>query len=255
MCGKWKASGLRIAVMVLAVAVWAVGSSAADWPEPPPAHLETYDDLHDWAKTSSGHGGALSALGPGEKGLYYASRRHSRRSESTDSAVYRYEGVSGGYRLVFYLPWEPYAKRLGHVRDGALVISQWSASQPDTHEISVPLTIWSATPRSFTRNNDSMFGRDLQGFPDEATQSVTREAALEIARERLSDEGLRVHALQLRRSKRWGVVWCVESKRPATEQASSSTRSIVIDGNTGEVLNDINWMWFIESTGSGFTWF
>ena len=255
MCEKWKVNALRMVVVVLTGAAWTVGASAADWPEPPPAHFETYDDLDDWVKTSSGHGGALSALGPGEEGLYYAGRRQSRASESTDSAVYRYEGVSGGYRLVFYLPWEPYAKRLGHARDGALVISQWSASQPDTHEMSVPLSMLSATPRPLTRYDDPMFGRDLQGFPDEATQSVTREAALEIARERLSDEGLRVHALQLRRSKRWGVVWCVESRRPATSQASDSTRFIVMDADTGEVLNDINYQWFIESTGGGFKWF
>ena len=252
---KLRVSGLRTAVVVLVLVAWAVTCSAADRPEPPPAHFETYDALHDWAQTSSGHGGALSALGPGERGLYYVGRRHSRTSESTDSAVYRYEGLSGGYRLVFYLPWEPYAKRLGHLRDGDLVISQSSASHPDTQEIAVPLKLLSATPRPLTRENDPMFGRDLQGFPDEAAQSMSREAALGIAREKLSDEGMQVHALQLRHSKRWGSVWCVHSERPAPPQGSPSTRFIVIDADTGEVLNDIYWQWFIESAGGGFTWF
>jgi hypothetical protein len=254
-CGTWTVSSLRIAVVALITAAWTVESWAADWPQPPPAHFETYDDLYDWAMTSSGHGGTLTALGPGEEGLYYSGRRQSPTSESRDSAVYRYEGASGGYRLVFYLPWEPYAKRLAQVRDGALVVLQWSASQPDTQRISVPLTMLSATRRPFRRDDDPMFFGDLQGFPDEGTQSVTREAALEIAREKLSDEGLRVHALQLRLSKRWGAVWLVESVRPATSQAPNSARFIEIDADTGEVLNDISWQWFIESGSGGYTWF
>jgi hypothetical protein len=249
MRGVWKVCSLHIAALLLAAASSAEDRPWTDWGESPPRHFETYDELDSWARTTTRYGGTLYGLGPGDEFLYYVGRHHDRDGLSTESAVYRYEGVSSGYQLVLYLPREFRTTRVARVHGETLVLSQSKASAPGTLELVVPLAMLPAFRRPFSRDAGWAHMGDLEGFPDEAAAEITRDAAIGIARETLSADGLSVHTLQLRESKKWGVVWSVESVwRESSPGGGSSQRAILIDATSGEVVGDICWQWFIESS-------
>ena len=197
MRGVWKVCSLHLAALLLVAASSAEGRPWVDWGESPPKHFETYDELDSWAKTTTSYGGILYGLGPGDEFLYYAGRHHDREGQSTESTVYRYEGVSSGYQLVLYLPREFRTRRMARIHDETLVLSQWRVSAPDTLELIVPLAMLPAFRRPLSSDGNWAQMGDLEGFPDETTPEITRDAAIGIARETLSADGLSVHTLQL----------------------------------------------------------
>lgn len=250
MRGMWRVRRLHV-VTVLLIAASAAGAPWVDWGESPPKRFETYDELDRWAKTTTRHGGILYGLGPGEENLYYAGRHHDGERQSTESAVYRYEGISPGYQLVFYLPRELRTRRAARVQEGALVLSQWNVSTSDTLEMIVPLAMLPAFRRPLSRGGEWAHMGGLEGFPDETTPEITRDVAIGIARETLSDERQLVSTLQLRGSKKWGVVWSVEGIWSEPPPGMESTRRLIlIDASSGKILTDVYHQWFIEKVGT-----
>ena len=232
-----KSSGIVLLLALLAVTLpgiaYTPGGASA------PECFETYDELDRWAKSTARYGGALRVLGPEDQHLYYAERHHDRDRLSAESAVYRCGG-SRRYELVLYLPARHFTGRDARVEGDTLVLSQWSYSLPDTFELRVPLAMLPGYRASSSPGRGMMDFGDSLSHQDESGVEISRDQAMDIARSALLEEKLLVGTLRLRESSEWGVVWRVQSWLPKPHPGmDSSGRVLVIDANSGEVVQDL----------------
>jgi hypothetical protein len=207
-----------------------------------PRHFDTYDDLDLWVKSSTRFGGTLLALGEGDAVLYYAGRYRDSPRGALESAVYRFSGEVGGYRLVFYLPEVPGAERLVALVDSTIRISQWDAYDKDTTSMAIPIPMLPESVRAPAYGQHRSRNVDDLGVPSDQSVTITRDAAVSIARGALEADGLSVMTLHLVNNTEWGVHWRAESVVPhdPSRGPGKTWRILLIDSESGELLDEFN---------------